>query len=107
MQEDFAYRQDGLTIGRLARDLGVPEYRLRRLINSRLGHRNFSAFLNGYRIGEVRERLGDPDFARIPILTIAMDAGFSSLGPFNRAFRQATGQSPSEYRANRATPKGV
>lgn len=27
-----------------------------------------------------------------------MDLGYGSLAPFNRAFRDATGTSPSEYR---------
>ena len=35
---------------------------------------------------------------RSPILTIAMDSGFQSIGPFNRAFKAATGQTPTEYR---------
>ncbi len=34
----------------------------------------------------------------MPVLTIAMDAGFQSLGPFNRAFKADTGLTPSEYR---------
>jgi AraC-like DNA-binding protein len=34
----------------------------------------------------------------VPILTIALDAGFSSLGPFNRTFRQVTGTTPTAYR---------
>ncbi|MFI4995652.1 MAG: helix-turn-helix domain-containing protein [Hyphomicrobiales bacterium] len=42
--------------------------------------------------------LADPGQASVPILTIALDAGFSSIGPFNRAFKARTGQTPSEYR---------
>jgi AraC-like DNA-binding protein len=34
----------------------------------------------------------------VPVLTIALDAGFSSLGPFNRAFKAETGMTPSEFR---------
>lgn len=34
----------------------------------------------------------------MPILTIALDAGFGSLGPFNRAFRAETGLTPTEFR---------
>ena len=34
----------------------------------------------------------------VPILTIALDAGFASLGPFNRAFKAETGLTPTEYR---------
>jgi AraC-like DNA-binding protein len=98
MSVERAYREDGLTIGALAQRLDLPEYRLRRLINQALGHRNFNSFLNDYRIEDARLALADPGQASVPILTIAMDAGFSSLGPFNRAFKAKTGRTPSEYR---------
>jgi len=32
------------------------------------------------------------------VLTIAMDLGYGSLAPFNRAFRETTGQSPTDFR---------
>jgi AraC-like DNA-binding protein len=98
MTAERAHRQDGLTIGSLAQQLGLPEYRLRRLINQALGYRNFNSFVNRYRIAEVKAALADPHQAEVPVLTIALDAGFSSLGPFNRAFKAETGVTPSEYR---------
>lgn len=102
MERERAYRDEGLTIAALAQQLGGQEYRLRRLINGRLGHRNFAAFLNGYRLAEVKAALADAGQADVPILTIALDAGFGSLGPFNRAFREAEGMTPSEFRAQAA-----
>lgn len=98
MTVERAYREDGLTIGTLAQRMDLPEYRLRRLINQALGYRNFNSFLNGYRIQEAKAALADPRQAAVPVLTIAMDAGFSSLGPFNRAFKTETGLTPSDYR---------
>jgi AraC-like DNA-binding protein len=98
MSFERVYREEGLTIGRLAHRHGVPEYRLRRLINQGLGHRNFNAFLNHYRIADVQAGLGDPSQAAVPILTIALDAGFNSLGPFNRAFKAQTRMTPTAYR---------
>ena len=98
MTIERAYRQDGLTIGGLAQQLGLAEYRLRRLINQALGYRNFNSFVNHYRIAEAKAALADPGQAEVPVLTIALDAGFSSLGPFNRAFKAETGLTPSEYR---------
>jgi AraC-like DNA-binding protein len=93
-----AYREPGLTIGGLAERLGVPEHRLRSLINQRLGYRNFSAFLNHHRITEAKAWLADPAKVDLPILTIAMDLGYGSLAPFNRAFREDSGQTPSDFR---------
>ncbi|MBR7618628.1 helix-turn-helix transcriptional regulator [Phenylobacterium sp. 20VBR1] len=98
MSIDRAYRQEGLTIGKLAERLGAAEYRLRRLINSDLGQRNFNAYLNGYRIDETKAALADRGQDSVPILTIALDAGFNSLGPFNRAFRAETGMTPTDFR---------
>ncbi len=92
------HREPGLTIGLLAERLGVPEHRLRSLINQRLGYRNFSAFLNHHRIADAKAWLADPARVDLPVLTIAMDLGYGSLAPFNRAFREDTGQSPSEFR---------
>lgn len=95
---DRAYRREGLTIGVLSAELDVPEYRLRQLINEGLGHRNFNAFLNRYRIEEAKAALADPQQKEVPVLTIAMDAGFQSIGPFNRAFKAATDLTPTEFR---------
>lgn len=93
-----AYRQSGLTISALARALGHPEHRVRRLINGRLGYRNFSAFLNSYRIPEAQQILSDPEQVRKPVLTLALELGYGSLGPFNRAFKAATELTPTEFR---------
>jgi AraC-like DNA-binding protein len=41
----------------VARELGTREHSLRRLSNTTLGFRNFSAFLNSYRIPEACDRL--------------------------------------------------
>jgi AraC-like DNA-binding protein len=93
-----AYRQEGLTIAALAAQLELPEYRLRQLINEGLGYRNFNAFLNRYRLDDAKAALSDPGQRDVPILTIAMDAGFQSIGPFNRAFKADTGLTPTEFR---------
>ncbi len=98
MGDERIYRHDNITIGTLATKLGIPEYRLRRLINQRLGYRNFNVFLNNHRIEEAKAALSDPTQAEVPVITIAMDAGFQSLGPFNRAFKATTGVTPTEYR---------
>jgi AraC-like DNA-binding protein len=98
MSVDRLYRQEGLTIGVLAGRLGLPEYRLRRAINRGLGYRNFNEYLNRHRLADAKQALADPAQAAVPVLTIALDSGFQSLGPFNRAFKADTGMTPTEYR---------
>jgi AraC-like DNA-binding protein len=84
---------------------------LRELINGRLGFRNFASYVNAFRAEEVRRRLLDPRQDEIPILTLALEAGFGSIVAFNRAFKDRYGSTPSAYRAeNRgatlASPSG-
>lgn len=98
MTVERTYRQEGLAIGVLAARLDVPEHRLRQAINEGLGYRNFNAFLNRYRIEDARLALSDVTQREVPVLTIAMDAGFQSIGPFNRAFKAETGVTPTEFR---------
>ncbi len=90
--------ESGLTISRLSDDLHIPEHRLRHLINQNLGYRNFSDFLNHHRIERAKEQLSDESKRNTPVLTLAMELGYGSLGPFNRAFKERTGLTPTEFR---------
>jgi AraC-like DNA-binding protein len=99
MATQEVWKTEGLSIGTLANDLSVPEYRLRRLINERLGYKNFADYINSHRIAAAKTVLSDPEHATLSVSQIAFDLGFASLGPFNRAFKQDTELSPSEWRA--------
>jgi AraC-like DNA-binding protein len=99
MDEDEVWRREELNIGGLADMLRTPEHRLRHLINAQLGHRNFAAFVNARRIEAAKAALADPDNGRKPVSAIAFELGFGSLGPFNRAFKEATGATPTQWRA--------
>lgn len=96
MSEQYVYRREGLTLAALAETLALGEAALRSLINQELGYRNFNDFLHHYRLQEASARLASED---LPILSIALECGYGSIGPFNRAFRQRYGMTPTEYRA--------
>ena len=104
LEEERVYLTPGLSIGSLAKRLAIPEYRLRALINKRLGYRNFNALLHKYRLRDACQQLADPAKAQLPILTIALDVGYQSIAPFNQAFRDVIGCTPSAYRRRHTTP---
>lgn len=106
MEDARPWREMGLSIGKLAQLLDVPEYRLRRAINTALGYRNFSDFLNSFRIRETTQRLADSTEDHLPVLSIAMDAGFRSLSSFNKAFKEIMDQTPSAWRKSQRQQKG-
>lgn len=90
------YARHGATIDEFADYLSLPAYRLRAIINQHMHFRNFNQFLNHYRITEAANRLLAD--RQTPIITIALDIGFKSLSSFNKAFRDAHGKTPSEFR---------
>jgi AraC-like DNA-binding protein len=101
VEVDEVFREEGLTIGALAERLGAQEYKVRQLINAQLGFKNWSAFLNRFRIAAAEKLLADPGQAHLGVAEIAYQVGYRSLATFNRAFKELNGRPPSEYRAHR------
>ena len=101
MSDGQTYSDHNLRIADLAAKLKVPEYQLRRTINSSLGYQNFNQFVNRYRIEKAAQRLIDE--SRTQILTIALDVGFRSISSFNTAFRAQYRMTPTDYRRNTPT----
>lgn len=99
------WQTEGLTVSALAQKVNAPEHQVRKAINQVLGHRNFASFINRARIDAAKAKLCSEETSGSTILEIAYDVGFSSLGPFNRAFRDATGQSPTDFRKSALTQR--
>lgn len=87
-----------LKIGDVAARLGQPEYKVSQCISTVLGFPNFNRLINHHRIERAKRLLADPDQGQ-PILDVAFECGFGSVGPFNRAFREQVGVTPREFRA--------
>ena len=95
------WRTEGLTISQLAEKMEVKEYRLRQAINQHLGHRNFNDYLNSYRVRDACSVLSNPQQRDLTILEIVYDLGYASLAPFNKAFKDTTGMTPTEWRRSK------
>lgn len=98
LEQEHICGREGLSLRALAGLVGVPEYRLRKLIHEQLGYRNFNALLHDYRIREACRQLSDPALRRTPILTIALSVGYASINTFSRGFREIMGVTPSAWR---------
>ena len=64
-----------------------------------MNYGNFNTYVNSHRLADAQRWLADPAQQGTPVLTLALDAGFGSIGPFNRAFKAETGLTPTEFRA--------
>lgn len=106
LEVEAVHRDPELKVADLARRLGSAEHKVSRAITQGLGERNFNQLVNRHRIREACRLLEDP-CSDLSVLEISAQAGFASLGPFNRAFKAATGLTPSAWRASRLSPGEV
>jgi AraC-like DNA-binding protein len=99
IETDKAYLQPDFTLKELAAGVGKSIHDTSEIINSGFGC-NFNEFVNRYRVEEVKSRMLDPANDHLSMLAIAYDSGFNSKASFNRIFKQMTGLSPSQFKAD-------
>jgi AraC family transcriptional regulator len=83
-----------LTIGRLASIACLSQFHFARAFKAAIG-RSPHRYVSARRLERARELLGEREQ---PLADIALRLRFSCQANFTRAFRQATGQTPAQYR---------
>lgn len=97
MDEDKAFCSEDFSLGRLAELVGTNQAYLSQVINECHG-KNFTEYVNEYRIKEVCNRLLDTaQYGNYTIEAVAESVGFRSRSTFSRTFRKITGIPPSVY----------
>ena len=84
----------GLSVADYAARIGVTPTHLTRVCRAASG-RSAHALLTSRRLFEAQRRLAD---GCEPVADVARASGFGSPAYFARAFRKATGHSPSDFR---------
>jgi AraC-like DNA-binding protein len=106
MTDEALYKNSELSIDELASKLGVHPNYLSQIINQR-EQKHFFDFVNGYRIEEFKRLVAAGKSEQFTLLALAYDSGFSSKTSFNRCFKKATGQTPTEYIASLTSSLGA
>ena len=96
MQDKKPFTDQELTLQHLASQLGVRTYILSYLFNSYLKC-GYTDYVNNYRVEEFKNIVGNKDFSKYTLDTIAKICGFSSKSAFFRNFKRIEGITPSEY----------
>lgn len=102
--EKEVYLDSGISLKAVAESLSVTAREVSQVINEN-EQKNFSEFVNHYRVAKARMLLADPERGHEKIETIAYDCGFGNVTSFNLAFKAETQMTPSQYRA-RSTVHG-
>ena len=106
IKRDQSFTVPNLKVADFASSLNEHDYKVTQCITGLLGYRNFNHFINSHRIDHAKRMLADASEDR-PILSIAYDCGFNSIGTFNRAFKEIVGMSPRDYRAAQSAPPAL
>lgn len=95
--QEQIYLNPKLNLNSLAKELGTNEKYLSQFINKTY-NKNFSLFLNEFRIEFAKQTLVDIEFSNYTLEAIGALSGFNSKTSFNSTFKKITGETPSEYK---------
>jgi AraC-like DNA-binding protein len=96
--------EPGLTLERVAQADGVSPRSLQKLFA--FAGQNFSTYLRTRRLERCRLDLTSPMFGALSISEICFRWGFNGSAHFSRAFKEAYGVSPRDYRRSHTSPSG-
>ena len=90
----------------IAQQLNTQPRFLSQAINE-VEHKNFSEFVNLYRVAHAKALLQDPGRRHDKIATVAFDCGFGNITSFNTAFKAHVAMTPSQFRKQVAVANDV
>lgn len=96
-KDDHIYTDSTLNREKVAEKLGISSGYVSQIVNTVTGD-NFAHYINQYRVEAVKEMISNPEYENYNLLTMGLEAGFTSKTTFFKAFKKVTGQTPNEYK---------
>ncbi len=97
MEKEKPYLDSEMKQSTLAEELNMSVHLFSEVLNVCF-EKNFSSFINIYRVDMAKQLIKNSKYAHYKILAIGYEAGFPSKTSFNRVFKKLVGLTPSEYR---------
>ncbi len=96
-KEQHIYTDSTLNREKVAEKLGISAGYVSQIVNTITGD-NFANYINQYRVEAVKKMMSDSEFENYTLLTMGLEAGFTSKTTFYNSFKKVTGQTPNEYK---------
>ncbi|MCK5908289.1 MAG: helix-turn-helix transcriptional regulator [Flavobacteriales bacterium] len=96
LEDETIYTDSGLTLESLSYEVGINKNKVSEAINSELKI-SFNDMINDFRIKKVLKLIEDGTHENLKLLDLAELSGFNSKSTFNRAFKNTTGKTPTQY----------
>lgn len=92
----YYLRQD-LTIYDLSKEVDISPRIISETVNG-IFHKNFSEWVNTFRVEDAKEKLKDPSFHHLSIEGIGFESGFKSRSAMYASFKKLAGVNPGHFR---------
>ncbi|WP_299313398.1 helix-turn-helix domain-containing protein [uncultured Aquimarina sp.] len=99
LQKECIYRNPNLNQEMIAETLNISSGYLSQIVNN-LTKKNFTAYINSYRVKEVKDMILNTEFDKYSLLAIGLEAGFRSKTTFYTSFKKETGLTPNQFKTN-------
>jgi len=96
IHEEEPFLDPTLSLRSLSDQINIHPNQLSWLLNESIG-KNFSEFINHYRVEAFKNMAKDPKNAHVTLLGLAYDSGFNSKTVFNTYFKKETGLTPKQF----------
>jgi len=99
LQREYIYRDPNLNQEMIAETLNISSGYLSQIVND-ITKKNFTAYINSYRVKEVKDMILNEEFDKYSLLAIGLEAGFKSKTTFYTSFKKETGLTPNQFKTN-------
>lgn len=96
-KDQHIYTDSTLNREKVAEKLGISAGYVSQIVNTITGD-NFAHYINNYLVEAVKEMISNPEYENYNLLTMGLEAGFTSKTTFYNSFKKVTGQTPNEYK---------
>ena len=97
MTQKKLYRESDIRLEKVATAMNISRHYLSQVINEQTGM-NFFEYINRLRIRDACELLSQKPKSELTIIEIAYQIGYNNKVSFNKAFKNITGFTPTEFR---------
>jgi AraC-like DNA-binding protein len=99
MEQNKLYLDANYTLTNLSSDTDIPINIIREIITTN-GYKNFSAFINSFRIAHAEQLISNGYLDKYSIESLCKDSGFQSEVTFYRVFKKLNNCTPKEFSHN-------
>lgn len=97
VKEQKKYLDPYIGLESLSNEVKISTGHLSHLVNT-YSNCNFSDYINGLRIEQVKNIITDPEYLNYTIVAIGLESGFNSKSTFYTAFKKFTNLSPRQFK---------